>query len=265
MPTSLIAPLVTAGVNYGASKLFGGGSSGNYADTLRGFQPAGLNAGGLSTSLDGGNINVTPSAERLAAVGNIASAYGAQANELRALRNLVSPGVSALRDARLSALDSAREKAIGDLRTNLQSRRVLGSSFGQDTLARADAEFASRRSDAEAAAFLQEIDASSSLLDRETAAHRTAFQTGLDELNLEANLAAQLSGKATDAMASSSRTLAALQAQDDLYRGKFFGQMFEPAAKAIGGSAGRFFGNLNFGGGSGGYSLTPSGFVAGGV
>lgn len=40
-----------------------------------------------------------------------------------------------------AALESSRRRAIGNLRDNLQRRRVLGSSFGQDALTRAEAEF----------------------------------------------------------------------------------------------------------------------------
>ncbi len=249
MPSSLIAPAITSGLSYGASKLFGGGDT---SAPLRNFQPAGINAGGL-TSMFGadGNIHVAPSGQRMGFVQGISDAFGAQAGEIGALRSKVAPGYSELRASRLNEIENAKTAAIGNLRENLQRRRVLGSSFGQDTISRAEAEFGDAKGRASAETFLQEMEATNQLINQEFGAKRAAFQTGLDELNLEANLAAQLSGKATESMAANARMLSQLNMLEAQSAGKFFGQTFEPVFKGIGNTVGGFFASP---GGRGGMS-----------
>lgn len=263
MPTSLIAPAVGAAVNFGASKLFGG-KKGEAQSGLSSFAPAGINAGGLRSSFGPNGISIGADANRMGLVDSIARGFGDQADLLGGLRASVTPGVSDLRAARLGEIENARSSAIGNLRENLQRRRVLGSSFGQDTISRAESEFAGQREQVAAESFLQELDLSTQLIDQEFKARRAQFQTGLDELNLEADLAAKLSGAATTQLGANARALAELNAKEAAGSGKFFGQMFEPVAKA----AGNLFKDGGFPGFSGGTfyggsaSSAPSGYGA---
>lgn len=255
MPTSVIGPLISAGVSYGASKLFGGGGGlGSYAEPLQNFQPVGINAGGLTSSFgQDGNLTVTPSANRMGQVQNIAGTFSTLADRIAAMGATVAPGVSDLRRARMTEIDNAQTAAIGNLRENLQRRRVLGSSFGQDALARADVAFAQAKDRVAADTFLQELDLSSQFLNQEFAARRSSFQTILDEMNLEADVALKLTAKATETLGANARTLALLNAQDAAGRGKFFGDTFAPLFKGIG----QGFGNI-FGGSGGGKTILDS-------
>jgi hypothetical protein len=185
------------------NKLFGGDK--DVSEPFKNFRPTDINAGGLTSTFAGNSINVSANPERSAAVGGVASTFGNQANQLGALRQQVVPGFSALRDARLGEIESARLSSIGNLRENLARRRVLGSSFGADAMSRAEAEFGQQKSRAAAETFLQELEATTNLLNQEFTARRGQFQTGLDELNLEANLAAGLAGKATDVLAKNAQ------------------------------------------------------------
>lgn len=250
MPSALIAPAIGAAINIGASKLMGG-KKGEARAPLANFQPTGISGGGLNTGFSDGNITIAPTAERLGLVKNLASQFGAQANELGALRDMVAPGYSALRASRLGEIENARTAAVGNLRENLARRRVLGSSFGQDALTRAESEFAGQRDRVAAESFLSELEATNNLINQQFAAHRGEFQTSLDELNLEADAALKLSSKATDALAKNAQVMSALNAQEAAGAGKFFGQTVQPFAKAAGDAAGKWFSNLNFGGSSG--------------
>jgi hypothetical protein len=240
MPTSLIAPLVSAGVSYGANALFGGGSS-KGPDAIQSYVPPGFDAGGLKGSFTGNGYSVTPSADRLGAVGNISGTFGTQADLLAGLRARVAPGISDLRAAKLNEIENQRTASVGNLRDNLARRRVLGSSFGQDSLARADAEFGKAKAQASAESFLQEMEMSNNLLQQEFTARRGQFQTTLDEMNLEANLASNLTGKATDILGKNAQIESQLQMLSQQSAGKFFGQTFGPVATAAGNAVGGLF------------------------
>ena len=261
MPTSILvaaAPAaISAGVNFGASKLFGGKNGEAQARLAPGnFSPSGINAGGLSSSFEGGSIGITPSAERLGLVRELAGKFGEQADLIGGLRGRVAPGVSELRAQRLGEIESARSAAIGNLRENLQRRRVLGSSFGQDTISRAESEFAGQRDRVAAESFLQELDMTNQLINQEFETRRSQFQTGLNELNLQADIATKLSAGATAQLGANARLFAELSARESAASGKFFNETFAPVGKAIGSG----FGNLFSGGGgwSGGTPLAGS-------
>lgn len=244
MPTSLIAPVVSAGVSYGLGQLGKSLSgTGDATAPLSSFQPQGFSGGGFGTSFGPGGLTITPTAERLGLVRDIGSQFGAQAGELGGLRSRVAPGFSDLRASRLAEIENARTAAIGNLRDNLARRRVLGSSFGQDAISRAEAEFGQAKGKAAAETTLQEIEMTNNLINQQFQAKRQEFQTGLDELNLEAGIASGLAGKATETMGANARFLAALNAQEASAAGKFFGSTFQPVGKAVGDAAGKKFGD----------------------
>ena len=254
MPTSLIAPIVGSAVSFGASKLFGGGgdSGGSAQAPLQQFKPSGFNAGGLGASFgQDGTLSITPTAERLGAVRGLQDVFGNLAGELGGQRGLVAPGVSALRQQRLSEIENARASAVGNLRENLARRRVLGSSFGQDALSRAEAEFGGQRERVAAESFLQEFELTNQLINQQFGALRGQAQTGLDELNLQADIASKLSAGATGAMQKNAQALAELNAKEAAGKGKFFGDLIAPVAKGAGNAVASFFkpsgGGGNFG------------------
>lgn len=258
MPSSLIAPVVGAGVSFGLNSLFGGGK-GEAQAGLGSFAPAGINAGGLSSTFRGGNLGITPSAERLGFVNDVSNTFGALGDELGLLRSKVAPGISDLRATRLAEIENARNRSIGDLRDSLQRRRVLGSSFGADAISRAEAEFGQARAKVAGESFLQELEASNQLLQAEFGARRSAIQTKLDELNLEANLAATLAGKATETLGANARMMAQLNALEAQNAGKFFGGLAQPIGKA----AGSFLPGFFSGGGSSAAAPAYDGLIYG--
>jgi len=207
------------------------GKSDKPINALQNFRPVGIRSGGFNfDTRDPSVIRGGATPERQGLVSNLSGLFKTQASELGDLKSLVRPGFSQLRtalggvqQARLGQVDTSRERAIGDLRENLSRRRVLGSSFGQDALSRADAEFSQQRDQImsdiglqQAQTTLQEIEATKQLLAEQFNASRASIQTFLENLNLEAGMAAQLATGATQALTEITKAQAyILQRQTD--------------------------------------------------
>lgn len=242
--------VASSAASFGLSKLFGGGDA-SPTDKLNKFKPTGINGGGLSSSMDGDNLTITPSAQRLGLVNSLSLGFGSEADALSGLRGSVAPGASRIRSAfenlgstRLQQIEDARKAAIGNLRENMARRRVQGSSFGQDALTRAEIEFARAKEEASAETatqtaqtYLQELEATNQLIQQEFAARRGQFETGLNELNLQADIATKLASGATQQLGANARLEAELSAKEQAAKGKFFGDsVISPISKAIGSS-----------------------------
>ena len=178
----------------GLSKIFGFGEVKN--------QPKGINAGGLKGL---NSLNRLP--ERQNAIEGVSAGLSAGGQAFGDLRRNIMPGLNA--SSRLQDLENARLRATGNLRENLRRRRVLGSSFAGDALARADAEFAGEADKIKAQATLQEAQVTSELIAKETQARVGAFQSVLNNLNFEAALAEKMTGAANQIMAQNARQEAA--------------------------------------------------------
>ena len=197
------------------------GKSDKPTNVLENYRPTGISSGGFNF---GGRDTITggSTAQRLGFVGDISNLFKSQAGEIRSLRPQVAPGFSALRtalggvqQARLGQVETSRQRAIGDLRENLSRRRVLGSSFGQDALSRAEAEFSQEKDRItkeigleQAQTTLQELEMTKQLLGEEFNLSRASVQTFLDNMNLEAEIATKLAAGATGALASNAQAQA---------------------------------------------------------
>lgn len=177
------------------------------------YTPTGFSGGGLSGLFGGGGFNVSGSAGRNAAVGGVANTFGQQAQDIAGLRQQFAPGQSQLLNTQLTQLQNNRTQALGDLRSNLAQRRVLGSSFAQNSLANADQTYQQQQQQVIAQSYMQDLQAQVQLQQQQYTAARGQFQTGLDEMNLEAGLASQLGSQASSAMASIAQTQAQLNLQ----------------------------------------------------
>lgn len=199
------------------------GKSDKPLQPLRQFKPVGIQSGGFNFGVSGNNVTGGATAGRSGLVSQASGLFRQQAGEIRGLRSLVKPGFGQFRtalrgvqEARLARLQDAETRAVGDLRENLARRRVLGSSFGQDALTRARAEFARERDSViseiglqEAQTTLQELEATRSLIGDEFNLAQAAVQTFIDNLNVEAQIATQLASSATAALNANAQ----LQAQ----------------------------------------------------
>jgi len=233
---AILAPLA-GGLASGAAASFAGKLFGGSGPQIN-YKPPSINAGGLS----GKAGSITASPQRTDLVNNVANLYGQEGDAYGGMLPLVSPGFGALTKAAVDSINNAKSVAIGNLRDNLQRRSVMGSSFGQDALTRANAEFGQQENQARASSFLQELALTNQLTQQQYAAHRNQFQTGLDELNLEANAGTQLASQATAQLGANARMQAQLDAYAQQGAGRFFGQTLQPFGTAVTNSVNGYFG-----------------------
>lgn len=273
---ALAGALGSAAISAGASALFGSKKSKaapatNFANAY--FSPAEFktaladmsnpgkniatfNAGGLSTQFNNGTATVTSDTNRAGQVTGISDAFAAQAAKLGELAGQIAPGTSALRSAQLQDIENSRRAAIGDLRENLNRRRVLGSSFAQDALIRADKDYNEQSAKVIAETYMTELEATHTLANETFAATRQQFATLLNESNLQAGIAGELASQATEVMSAATRlksqlmasiasqgiagqasnadTNQKLAAEADVRAGSFWGDLAKPVGNAVG-------------------------------
>lgn len=186
------------------------------------FEPAKFDSGGFVGQ--GGEIHST--AERLGLVGKVASGFRDQAAKTAELLPRVAPGFSDFRTARLAEIENARRSSIGNLRENMQRRRVLGSSFGQDSLARAESEFGEAKGRASAESFLQELDLTNKLQQQLFNERRAEFETHLNNMNMEATIAGPLAAEATKQLGANARLNSEMAFQSSKGLGSLIGRFF---------------------------------------
>lgn len=207
------------------------------------LKPIGINAGGLRSRFDDSTISINASGDRTGLVRSIADRFLEQAGLTADLRAKVAPGLSDLRRVRLQEIEDARRASISNLRDNLARRRVLGSSFGADAETRAELEFARERERVQAESFLQEIDLTNQFIAQEFDLARQSFATSLSELNLQADLAANLIPQATQALTASAQLQSQLAMQRASTTANLGIAQAEMDAKAQAG-AGQFIGKV---------------------
>lgn len=195
------------GIVSGVTDAVGLTGSGSITDTLFGnnipnelknprltsFSSPGLDATFSSPE----QLNLTRSPEVNQSLSGISSAFQNQSSQLGALKPLVEPGFGRLTEAGIRAIRDARRSSIGDLKTNLSRRRVLGSSFGADDVSRTNAEFAKRENEFTSQAFVQELELSKQLINEQATAQANSFLQILQQSNLESQLATQLASGVT--------------------------------------------------------------------
>jgi hypothetical protein len=162
-----------------------------------GYQPGGFRSPGISATRGaGGNYNIRESAALQQQIGSLQSTFGQQASDLAALRGTVAPGLSQFRQAGLSDIATQGQANVSNLRDQLAQRRVLGSSFANSQISQANADIEKQRTDFIAKSYLEELSASNQLIQEQYQASANQFQVGINQMNFEAGLAAQLTQSA---------------------------------------------------------------------
>lgn len=220
------------------------------------YTPPSFSGGGINATFAGNRYNLGISPQRSQAVGQLASTFGQQAGEIAGLRPTVAPGFSLFRQAGLSDLSNQQSAFMSNLSENMARRRVLGSSFASDAASRAERDFDAQRQDFIAKSYLQELEASNQLIQEQYQASTSQYKTFVDEMNLEAGLAAQLTTSASSAMASVAMAQAKLDAEAASNVGKLFGTVGAIAAAPFTGGLSLaaipgLYGGMGTGGGSG--------------
>ena len=149
--------------------------------------------------------------------------------ELGGLQGQLEPGFGAITEARVRAVRKRANEAIGNLRQQLNRRRVQGSSFAEDTLARANNEFAQLEADTRAQGKLEEISAQIGLIQQRGQVLSERVTQELSLLGLSANTAAafaQLGQRANEVEQQ-------LAAQASAGAGQFFGGLFQTGLEGL--------------------------------
>lgn len=173
------------------------------------FVPAGFSGGGISAKFNGNRFSVKSNKERKGLFQSLSDTLNERSGEIGNLLPLVSPGFGNITKSRVQAVKDAARRSVGNLSDTLSRRRVFGSSFGQDAIARAEAEFGKKEAEVRARSFLEELDLTTQLIEKKFNAAQGAVQAIIDNLNIEANIGTQLASNATAALQQN----AALQAQ----------------------------------------------------
>ena len=139
-------------------------------------------------------------------------------------------GTSNLRESLLNEINNNETRAIGDLKDSLSRRRVSGSSFAADTLARATKEFNQQRTKAESEIGLIELQAQQDLIQAEHTSRANAYNIALQELNLQGDVAIKLGTQGQATMSG----LAQLQSDLLAQNAAGVGGLFQPLVDAVG-------------------------------
>lgn len=178
------------------------------------------------------------------------SLSNAGADQLGRLQGRLQPGFSDLRQAGLDRIGANRSRTVGDLRNDLARRRVLGSSFGNDTIARAEAEFALQEADFASRTLLQEIDATVNLINQQNDLRLNAIGQELAAQTDLANLSASLVTGLTNSMTALAQTNAAIAAETAAGNAQGLGAFFQPAIDQVGSGVSDWITNILGGGGT---------------
>lgn len=170
---------------------------------LTSFNAPGLNANFASPE----QLNLTRSPEVQGSLQGISNAFKNQAGELQGLKTLVEPGFGRLTESGIRAVRDARRSSLGDLRQNLQRRRVRGSSFGADDISRTNAEFAKRENEFTSQAFIQELALSQELINNQAQAAANSYLQFLSQSNIESNMATQLASGVSSVLSNNARII----------------------------------------------------------
>lgn len=202
--------------------------------TPQNFTPPGFVSQGLSGSYSGGAYSIMPSANMQSQVGQLQRTFGQAATAFGNLGKTVAPGFSLFRQAGLQDIANQQQSTMSTLQNNLAQRRVLGSSFAQNSLSQTAADFEKQRTDFIAQTYLQELQASNQLTQEQFQAAASKWQVGIQQMNLEAGIAADLTGKAMQSMTSIAEAQAQLDAQNAAGIGSLFGTLGAAGIGALG-------------------------------
>lgn len=241
---SIAGQIASGGVQFGLSRLFGGGGGGSFGiPGVTTHTPAfrlhsGFTSGGeLSTALT--RLQTPEFLRRVQRQGRVFE-------DLDTIRESIRPGFGQLSDAVVQSVGAARDRAIGNLRQQLADRRVSGASFALDAEARTRKEFAIAENRARAEAIIGEIALTSQVLDQESGLLQQEIQNELAELGI----ASGQTNAFLNAVSQANNIDKQLAAQEARGAGQFFGPIVEDIGQAVNKGVSGFFS-----GGSSGQSV----------
>lgn len=147
---------------------------------------------GLGVKVNGNRVQLSRSDDAQNFINFLSDGLATDEAAYTDLLGQVAPGFGLVTAARRDALEREQSKSLSDLRGSLQRRRVSGSSFANDTIGSLNSEYAAKKAEADAQSFLDELSATSQLLEQRTASRTKSIEDGLSQLNFESQLGAEL-------------------------------------------------------------------------
>lgn len=182
------------------------------ASPMTNWSPVSFSTPGMSADATRNNVSLTPSDTRNNLFTNLGNIFQTQASDLGAVRDQTSGAFGAMAQAGRDAFANKSRQAIGNLRENLTRRRVMGSSFASDALARTEREFAQGEAQFLAETKAKELEMQTNLINQQAQAAAQEFTTQLNQMNIDAQLAASLTGNMNSILASLAQAEAGIRA-----------------------------------------------------
>ena len=113
-------------------------------------------------------------------------------NTIGDLRSQVTPGFGRLTEALVKGIRNAATESIGNLREQFAKRRVQGASFAEDAIGRQELMFGEAESAVRAKGFLEELQLTTDLLDKQHSILSQQIDLNFKELGLAQGTAASL-------------------------------------------------------------------------
>lgn len=174
---------------------------------ISGFVVPYFQGGNLYSSFNPANNTYTVNDQYLQpTIDNLNNTFQSGAQAFANLGQTVQPGFSIFRQTGLQNIESARQASQSNLQSNLAQRRVQGSSFANSQISQNNADFAEKSANFIAQSYLQELAASSALTQQQYSMSAQGYNAVLQQSNLEASLAAQMSGQMSTTLASVAET-----------------------------------------------------------
>jgi hypothetical protein len=223
----------------GLGGLFGGGKKKSAGSTgLNSFNAPGLFS--FSNSNGTGQFNSAIAPNYLGSLGNVnaetTAGYDSMSRFIRPGSGTLSNALADVYNAQRNRLGNSRSEAISNLRDSLSRRRLGGSSFASDSLARADAEYrtqenelAAQQAADQAKVALQEYELTRQNFEARQQARNNYILDSVKMLQVDAQTAAQIVSGINQSMSQSTALNAELMKQ---------------AAEASGGNFGSSLGSL---------------------
>ncbi len=185
------------------SKLFKGlfGKSGSERRQID-FEPVSFTSRGLSGAFDkkSNTFDITRGEEVDTSLQDIVAGFRRREGGLQNLRSRITDSVGGLTRSRINRLRSLRDASVGNVRAELQKRRVAGSKFGLGQIASTELGFAEIEDEIQAEGDLTQLGLEQELIVQETQAGIDAAGVLLGQLNLESGMAANVATASTNAI-----------------------------------------------------------------
>ncbi|HEY6019657.1 MAG TPA: hypothetical protein VIY48_07080 [Candidatus Paceibacterota bacterium] len=153
---------------------------------------------GITVNNNGGSLTRTPGTQGW--MDALKSGLGTDEAGYNTLLSQIAPGFGLLTQSRLADINNQATAALGNLKSQLAKRRVLGASFADSQLTGLKAQYDQMRQQALAESITQEMQMTQDALKQRTDARNATISQALSQIQFEGNLGGQLTGQVLSSM-----------------------------------------------------------------